>query len=72
MPLSKNQKLGIGIGAVAATVGVVALVTKGEAAPPEGYCCPHCDLCFPTYEELRAHVEEAHPGERIPLEIEWS
>ena len=72
MPLSKNQKLGIGIGAVAAAVGVVAIATKGEAALPEDFCCPHCPECFPTYEELRTHVEQEHPGERTPLEIEWS
>ena len=69
MPLSKNQKLGIGLGAAAATVGIVAIVTK--AAPAGGWCCPYCSQCFATYEELRAHVETAHPGERIPLDIEW-
>lgn len=35
------------------------------------YCCPYCTECFDTYDELVAHVQTVHPGERIPIEIEW-
>jgi len=34
-------------------------------------CCPYCTECFDTYEELVTHVQTAHPGERIPIEIIW-
>lgn len=69
--LNTGQKVGIGLGA---TVGVVALIfaSKAQTAPsPEGWCCPYCDLCFPTYQELVDHVIAEHPNQRIPLPIEW-
>lgn len=64
---------------VAIAVGVagaiaVFMYTQAKAAPPtppEGWCCPYCQACFDTYEELVAHVQTEHPGERIPLPIEW-
>ncbi|MBA7628107.1 hypothetical protein ES703_35577 [subsurface metagenome] len=58
---------GLGLGLVAA-VGVFALA---QAAPPERYVCPYCGATFATYEELAAHVQSEHPGERIPLPVEW-
>ena len=40
--------------------------------PPLPYCCPYGDNeCFATYEELVAHVQTIHPGERIPIDIFW-
>ncbi len=61
--------------------GVVILVGLGLAgllvftvacaAPPKEYICPYCGVPFATYEELVAHVTTEHPGERIPLPIEW-
>ncbi|MBA7507348.1 hypothetical protein ES706_06067 [subsurface metagenome] len=59
---------GLGLG-LAAAVGIAALAL---AAPPaEGYACPYCPATCATYEELVAHVQTEHPGERIPLPIEW-
>lgn len=58
----------IGLG-LAAVVGIAALAWA--APPPEGYVCPYCGATFATYEELVAHVQTEHPGERIPLPIEW-
>ncbi len=58
----------IGLG-LAAVVGIAALAWA--APPPEGYPCPYCGDPFATYEELVAHVQTEHPGERIPLPIEW-
>ena len=63
-----------GIGAAIATaaaVGIYALARAAPPAPPEGYICPYCGASFSTYDELVAHVQSAHPGERIPLPIEW-
>ena len=53
---------------------VLALTRKAAAAPPSGdWCCPYdaSHGCFATYEELVAHVQSVHPGERIPLPIDW-
>ena len=61
------------IGAGVALVGLVGLIIYGltRAAPPTEYCCPYCPDCFSTFEELVEHVQSEHPGERIPLPIEW-
>ncbi|MDD4985452.1 MAG: C2H2-type zinc finger protein [Dehalococcoidales bacterium] len=61
------------VGSLVVAGGLVfALTRKTEAStPPDEYCCPYCSMCFSTYEELVAHVQSAHPGERIPLPIEW-
>ena len=58
----------------AAGVIIYALTHKAQAAPPPGgWCCPYDSShgCFATYEELVAHVQSVHPGERIPLPIDW-
>lgn len=70
MKLSKPAKIGIGAAAVAAIVAVAYFVTRAEAFPGE-YCCPYCGECFDSYADLVDHVKEVHPGERIPLPIEW-
>lgn len=45
---------------------------KGEGPPPEGYTCPYCGAPFATYEEMVAHIQSEHPGERIPIDIIWT
>lgn len=53
---------------------VFALTRKAKAAPPPGgWCCLYDPAhgCFNTYEELVVHIQTVHPGERIPLPIEW-
>ena len=57
-------------------LAVVLLIVRnayagGPQPPPEGYECPYCTETFETYEDLAAHVQTAHPGERVPLPIEW-
>lgn len=66
--LTKKQKVGAGLGIFGLITVVV--VTRAKAAPLE-YCCPYCSICFATYQELVDHVRDVHPGERIPLPIEW-
>lgn len=61
---------GLSLG-LAATLVVFALTWAAPPTPPEGYVCPYCGATFSTYEELVAHVQTEHPGERIPLPIEW-
>lgn len=62
--------IGIGAGiAAVATVGIYAIARA--AAPPRVYTCPYCGATFSTYENLVAHVQSEHEGERIPLEITW-
>jgi len=39
--------------------------------PPEGFTCPYCGAIFATWDELVSHIQSEHPGERIPLPIEW-
>lgn len=39
---------------------------------PGDYVCPYCPATFSTYEELVAHVQTVHPGERIPIDIDWT
>ena len=64
--------VGIGAGiATAVTVGLYAWARAAPPAPPGGYTCPYCGASFDTYEELADHVQSEHPGERIPLPIEW-
>lgn len=53
---------------------VFALSRKAEAGPPPGgWCCPYAPShgCFETYEALVSHVQSEHPGERIPIPIDW-
>ena len=63
------------LGSLALGGGLIfALTRTAHAAPPSGeWCCPYDSShgCFSTYEELVAHVQSVHPGERIPLPIEW-
>lgn len=68
--LSKEQKVGVGLGIVGLITAIVA-ATRAKAAPPGEYCCPYCTDCFPTYQELVDHVRDVHPGERIPIIIDW-
>ena len=58
--------LGLGLAAV---LGIAA--TAWAAPPPEGYVCPYCGAPFDTYDELVAHVQSEHPGERIPIHLVW-
>jgi hypothetical protein len=54
---------------------IFAISRTSAAAPPPDttpYNCPYCTDEFATYEELFAHVQSAHPGERIPIDIGWS
>jgi hypothetical protein len=72
MPLPTGQKVSIVVAVIAAIgLGAYLYLTRAEAAPPTEYCCPYCGACFPTYEALVAHIESEHPGERIPIPIEW-
>jgi len=58
------------IGSIFGVGGLVFGVVKLAKAEKK-YCCPYCGQCFATYEELVEHVTTVHPGERIPLPIEW-
>lgn len=70
MPTARPIVVGIGLGLLA-LVGF-ALAAKA-IPPPGGWCCPYnaAHGCFDTYGDLVAHVQEVHPGERIPLPIDW-
>lgn len=61
--------VGLGLGLAAAFAALAWAAPP--APPPEGYPCPYCGEPFATYEELVDHVQSVHPGERIPLPIEW-
>jgi len=61
----------IGVSLSLAALATLVILATAEAAPPEGYVCPYCEESFATFEELVAHVQSVHPGERLPLEIEW-
>ncbi len=70
--MKKETKQGL---VVAGVVGAIALgiyATTAKAAPPLPYCCPYCGDCFATLEELQTHVAIAHPGERIPIIVDWT
>ena len=64
-----DKKVGIAVGLAAVVAGAVILLAKG--AEPAEYPCPYCPEVFATYEELTAHVQTAHPGQRIPIDIIW-
>lgn len=61
--------IGLGLGLIVALTAVAWAAPP--TPPPEGYPCPYCPDTFAIYEELVAHVQSEHPGERIPLPIEW-
>ena len=70
----KGKNAAIIVGAAAGVGGLALFLLSrraGAAPPPGGYVCPYCRESFATYEELVAHVQSVHPGERIPLPIEW-
>lgn len=69
MKASTKKVLGV-IGGIFGVGGLVFGVVKLVKAEKK-YCCPYCDQCFATYDELVDHVRAEHPGERIPLPIEW-
>jgi hypothetical protein len=64
-----------GVAAVALIGGGITALALVFARSASGgtheWCCPYCGECFPTYEDLVAHIQEAHPGARIPLPINW-
>jgi len=63
-----DKKVGVAVGLAAVAVGAVILLAKG----PTEYSCPYCSEVFATYEELVAHIQSAHAGQRIPIDIIWS
>lgn len=69
--MKDGKKLAIGAGVLLGVGALAYLATRVEAKPPKEYICPYCLVSFETYEELAAHVQDEHPGERIPLPIEW-
>ena len=71
MALTTGQRVGIVLGVIFGIGATAYFVIRAEAAPPAEYCCLYCPDCFATYEELVDHVKTEHPGERIPLPIEW-
>lgn len=68
-----RSKAPLVIGAAIAAGAIVFIVSRARAAPPtpEEYVCPYCGLTLPTYDALVEHVQEEHPGERLPIEIDW-
>ncbi len=75
MPEVKERKISPAIVVIPVALGlglVGVLAALAWAAPPPGeYICPYCGSTFDTYEELVAHVQTVHPGERIPIDIIW-
>jgi len=67
----EKKRTGIAIGLGLLAGAGIALAISAGGAPPGEWNCPYCPATFDTYEELVAHVEQEHPGERIPLPIEW-
>jgi len=66
----KDGKKAAIVGAIGLGILGIYLITR-PAKPAEKYACPYCGATFDTYEDLAAHVQTEHPGERIPLPIEW-
>lgn len=69
--MKASTKKALGITAAIVGVGGLAYGIWKFIKPEKEYCCPYCGQCFATYEELVEHVKTIHPGERIPLPIEW-
>jgi len=70
--MAKKRGLAIIFAAGGLGLGLWAFLSrKAKAVPPGVYTCPHCGLTFSTYDELVAHVQNTHPGERIPIDIHW-
>lgn len=59
------------VGTAAVASAILYLISRRHKPEPEGYNCPYCGLTFSTYDELVQHVQSSHPGERIPIDIEW-
>ena len=63
----KKVAIGVGLGLIA----IVGVALMAKAGPAREYVCPYCFETFDNYTDLVAHVQEQHPGERIPLPIDW-
>jgi len=71
--MKDGKKAAIAVGLVGGIGTLVYLATRAKAIPPpEEYVCPYCAAAFNTYEELVAHVQSVHPGERLPIDIIWT
>jgi len=60
----------VGLLAVFGTIAEIILLTR-KAKAAEVYKCPHCGQEFTNWDELFTHVQEAHPGERLPIRGQW-
>lgn len=70
-----KSRLRPAVGGVIALMIVIAmssLMVQMAGAAQNRYCCPYCGACFPTFNQLVEHVQTAHPGERIPIQIIWT
>jgi presenilin-like A22 family membrane protease len=75
--MATNKQAGAGLSTViGGLIGIMMLfmmvgMMQATPGPSLPYCCPYCGQCFATYDELVAHVQAQHPGERIPIKIAW-
>ncbi len=50
----------------------LTLLLKKPAQAAVEYICPYGDkIEFKTLAELQSHVGSSHPGERMPISIQW-
>lgn len=79
MAKQEDNSMGDMMGMMVPMLGMVMMVSliqplsSSEEANGDitGYQCPYCGQVFDSYEDMVAHVESEHSGERIPIDISW-
>ncbi len=52
---------------------IAVIVLKGPASATSTYTCPYGDgLTFSSLAELQEHIQTEHPGERVPVALQWN
>lgn len=64
--MDKGKKSIIAGAGILGGIGLYYLLSKKSKHSPPTYTCPHCGETFGTYEELVAHLAEAHPASPPP------
>jgi len=65
---TRGISAGVALGLLA--LAIFAIRSQAAQAAQE-YPCPYCGEVFTSLSALQSHVQQAHPGERIPISIQW-
>jgi hypothetical protein len=64
-------KDGLLLGAGLALIAIIAMSKPAAASSMKFRCLYGDNLEFDTLQALQDHVRQQHPGEMIPIQIQW-